>query len=380
MNQRAKLLLTTLVIFVLSVGIGLNASSISNAAYGLIKSAGSALTQRPTLNFVSGTTCVDNAGSNQTDCTSAAAGGYATIDQAGTPLTQRTILNFIGAGVTCVDNSGATRTDCTIPSSGGTIAGGVIGYSAPAVTLPAAGTTYIPPVGGGLPSTTEANVQVLAPVASPISNMSVVMSAAIGLGNTISFTYRDTASSQTVTCTISGATAKTCSDLTHSFTPVALDPLDIMIVTTGNVVVAPNINITTQYGAAAGGSSTGMLASFFTTNSETTSSTTPVDLTTPDTITFTLAATTNVVINYMAYNTLTSVPNGLVNQLNIDGTATTASLFECDSSNANIKFMCGLGYKVSLGSGSHTIKVQHYGGGGTTGSWTNRLTQAFSSP
>jgi len=47
---------------------------------------------------------------------SASGSAYATIDVGGTPLTQRNTLNFIsGSGITqsCVDNSGATRTDCT---------------------------------------------------------------------------------------------------------------------------------------------------------------------------------------------------------------------------------------------------------------------------
>jgi len=45
-----------------------------------------------------------------------AASGYATIQNNGTPVTQRTILNFL-SGTTCVDNAGTSSTDCT--SSGG---------------------------------------------------------------------------------------------------------------------------------------------------------------------------------------------------------------------------------------------------------------------
>jgi hypothetical protein len=86
------------------------------------------------------------------------------------------------------------------------------------------------------------------------------MSVAIGAGNTIAFTYRDNASSQTVTCTISGASAKTCSDITHSFTPSVGDQLAIQIVTTGTVVATPNIQVTTQYGAIAGGGGTTVTA------------------------------------------------------------------------------------------------------------------------
>jgi hypothetical protein len=155
--------------------------------------------------------------------------------------------------------------------------------------------------------------------------------------------------------------------------------------TWSTTVGAPTITSTNVVGyipGAASSSGTGvMLASFFTTNSETTTSGSPVDLSTPDTITFTLAATTNVVITYMAYSVLTNnTPAGLLNELNIDGSVTAASVFECDSGNSTFKFMCGLAYKVSLGAGSHTIKVQHWISSGSTGTWTNRLTQAFSSP
>lgn len=45
---------------------------------------------------------------------------YQTVDNAGSALTQRTTLNFTGAGVSCVDNAGATRTDCTISGGGST--------------------------------------------------------------------------------------------------------------------------------------------------------------------------------------------------------------------------------------------------------------------
>jgi hypothetical protein len=89
--------------------------------------------------------------------------------------------------------------------------------------------------------------------------MYVVMSAAIGAGNSIAFTYRDNASSQTLACTISGASAKTCSDITHSFTPSVGDQLAIQIVTTGTVVATPNIQVTTQYGAIGGGGGGGAI-------------------------------------------------------------------------------------------------------------------------
>ena len=47
-----------------------------------------------------------------------AAAYYQTVEQSGSALTQRPTLNFTGSGVSCVDNSGATRTDCTISGGG----------------------------------------------------------------------------------------------------------------------------------------------------------------------------------------------------------------------------------------------------------------------
>ena len=136
---------------------------------------------------------------------------------------------------------------------GGTAGGGVLGYSATALVLPAAGTTFLPPVGGGIASTTETNVTANAPAAAAISNMYVSISSAPGVGNTIAFTYRDAASSTALTCTISGAVATTCNDITHSFTPVVGDALAIQVVTTGTVVIAPAIKIIAEYGVTGGG-------------------------------------------------------------------------------------------------------------------------------
>ena len=241
--------LTTIPVLALVLAIALKGSGVTSAAYNTIKNAGSALTQRPTLNFTGGG-CSDNAGANETDCTGGGGSSLAIEVSGGAPNTPTT-LNFAVSSTGCTLGTTGTTTQTVTWTC--TIAGGVVGYSAPAVTLPAAGTTFVPYVGGGLPSATETNVQAAAPVASVISNMYVTMSTAIGAGNTVAFTYRDNASSQTVTCTISGASAKTCSDLTHSFTPAVGDALAIQIVTTGTVVATPNVQITTQYGAAGGG-------------------------------------------------------------------------------------------------------------------------------
>lgn len=136
---------------------------------------------------------------------------------------------------------------------GGSGGGGVLGYSATALTLPTAGTTFLAPIGGALASTTEANVTANAPAAAAISNMYVTLSAAPGTGNTIAFTFRDAGSSTAVTCTISGASATSCQDATHSFTPVVGDALAVQVVTTGTVVIAPAIKIIAEYGVTGGG-------------------------------------------------------------------------------------------------------------------------------
>jgi hypothetical protein len=142
---------------------------------------------------------------------------------------------------------------------GGSGGGGVLGYSATALTLPTAGTTFLAPVGGALASTTEANVTANAPAAAAISNMYVSLSAAPGTGNTVAFTFRDAGSSTTLTCTISGATATSCNDVTHSFTPVVGDALAIQVVTTGTVIITPAAKIIVEYGVMGGGGGSGAL-------------------------------------------------------------------------------------------------------------------------
>ena len=143
----------------------------------------------------------------------------------------------------------------TINSSGGGggAGGGFTTYSSgtATVTLPAAGTTFFPAGGGGPPNSTEANVQSASPAAT-ISKFYVHLSANIGTGNTIAFTFRDGGSDQSVTCTISGA-ANTCNDTTHSVTVAAGDIISIKAVTTGTVVITPQIVILFSTGGGGGG-------------------------------------------------------------------------------------------------------------------------------
>lgn len=133
---------------------------------------------------------------------------------------------------------------------------GVLGYSASAVTV-TANTYFFPVVGGSLPSTTETNVDTEAPVASTIQNLYVSLSSALGTGNAAVFTYRKNASDQTLTCTISGASATSCNDTTHAFSVAAGDLITIKVVTTGTIVVSPNIIMTASYGGGSGGGASG---------------------------------------------------------------------------------------------------------------------------
>lgn len=130
--------------------------------------------------------------------------------------------------------------------SGGGSGSGFVGYSSGALTL--TGTLFFPYTGGLAPSSTEANVDAEAPGAGTIANFYVQLSAAPGLTNSIVFTWRKAGSSQTLTCTISGASATSCNDTTHSFTVAAGDLLDIQAVVTGSIVGTPNIVIVATVG------------------------------------------------------------------------------------------------------------------------------------
>ena len=115
---------------------------------------------------------------------------------------------------------------------------------------PLTGTLYFPVGGGALPSGDESSATIPAAFTAVVSNFFVSISNAPGLGNSIVFTWRDNAISQTLTCTIAGAVAKSCSDLSHSFTATQGDSIDIQTVAIGSIPVL-RITMTTQYGSVA---------------------------------------------------------------------------------------------------------------------------------
>ena len=109
---------------------------------------------------------------------------------------------------------------------------------------------------------------------------------------------------------------------------------------------------------------------------ESTNSVTNVDLTTPDTCTFTLAAQSTVLIRYMHDGYATSAGNGFVsvNVVNIaaaDVTATARAVtWVCGScqGDASLEYL-----KTSLAAGSQTVKIRHRVVGSTTGHWLLRV-------
>lgn len=132
-------------------------------------------------------------------------------------------------------------------NSGTATGGGISVYSGTALTV-TANTYYFPVGGGGIPSTTETNVDLDSSSAATIANFYVQQSVAIGAGNTAVYTWRKNGVSQSSTCTISGASATSCSDTVHSFNVSQGDLLTIQLVTTGTIIVTPNIGMMVQFG------------------------------------------------------------------------------------------------------------------------------------
>lgn len=134
------------------------------------------------------------------------------------------------------------------PAGGGS-GGGTFNYSDNGVTVTA--NTYFTPIGGGgVPTTTEANVSVASPSALTVANLKVSVSVAPGAGNSYAITLRDGGTSEPVTCTISGASTTTCSDTTHSFNVGAGDLIDWQFVSAGTIVTTPTVNITANNGTS----------------------------------------------------------------------------------------------------------------------------------
>lgn len=174
--------------------------------------------------------------------------GFPVLARTGNTNTYATSTGALTSGDCVSIDASGNYVDSGVAGCGGSGAGkgGIVVYSAASLSL--TGTQYIPIGGGGLPSGTETNVDTSAPSAATVTNFDVQMSSAPGMGNNIVFTWRKNASSQTLTCTISGAVATSCNDSTHSFLVSQGDLLTIQLVTTGVIAGTPNLVIATQFG------------------------------------------------------------------------------------------------------------------------------------
>lgn len=116
------------------------------------------------------------------------------------------------------------------------------------------GTTYFPIGGGSAANTTEASVQANVQAATTFQNFGANLSAALGGAgaNSVVFTWRKNASSQTLTCTITDP-ATTCADTTHSFTTAAGDKIDVQAVFSGTIVATPVFVLAVQAGVTVSG-------------------------------------------------------------------------------------------------------------------------------
>jgi hypothetical protein len=315
---------------------------------------------------------------------------YNLIENAGTPLTKRQILNFTGSGVSCSDAS--PNTTCNIPGggsgSGGT--GGLTVFSGSSVTL--LGTQYVAIGGGAAISSTEASVQIESPTAAQVSNLSVQISAALGVSASAVFTWRDGGSGEAVTCTISGASQTTCQDNTHSFNVAQGDEIDIQIVTTGTPSAA-TIVIASQFGTLSGLNST-----FTISNASSTGTTinTPTKLTgAPSTAVSTATSdTTNGVVVGICQagcgttGTATIQTSGLIGCAFDSGGSTagdfvqnsTVSAASCTDAGSTFPTAGGtvLGHVLSTNSGSGTyiivLELQPAASSGGGGSYIQPLT------
>ena len=150
----------------------------------------------------------------------------------------------------CATSAGVTT--CTAAASGsGSGGGGIVVYSSGSAINPS-GTQFVAIGGGGQASTTESDVRIGAPSGATISGMFVNLDIALGSGNSMAITWRKAGVDQSVTCTVTDP-ATTCSDTTHSFTVAQGDLVDIKLVTTGTVIVAPGLTIATNFGTGATG-------------------------------------------------------------------------------------------------------------------------------
>lgn len=252
------------VTYVDAVGVQHTAQpSASNLSDGTTGSGNIVLANSPTIatpsiaSFVNAThTHATNAQGGQLDNTA-----VKSANEAGSG-SKFVMANALGSSGNCVQWGavGLTDSGSTNCGGGGGSGGGAWGiYSGTSLTV--SGTQYFPIGGGGLPSGTEVNVDLPAPSAATISKFYAETNVAVGVGTTLTLTFRQNAGDTAITCAIAGASATTCNDTTHSFNPASADALAVKLVVTGTPIVG-TINL--MFGYAIGTSSVGTTSVSFT--------------------------------------------------------------------------------------------------------------------
>jgi hypothetical protein len=136
--------------------------------------------------------------------------------------------------------------------SSGSAGGGIVVYSG-AAGVSLSGTAFFPVGGGSAASATETTVDADISASTTVSRFGANISVALGVGNSVAFTFRKNAADQTLTCTISGASATSCADTVNNFAVTPGDLIAIKAVFSGTIVVTPVFVLTAQTGSLAQG-------------------------------------------------------------------------------------------------------------------------------
>ncbi len=158
--------------------------------------------------------------------------GYVAIQDEGSALPQRPTLNFIGNTISCMDNPGASRTDCTLATPDSTTMIGV--WSRTNVTASLTDSGLDRPVSTILANATTQRPAMVMPFAGSIRGISIAMSAARTAGSMTVTAFKNGATTG-FTCVIDATNTirNACTQTSGADTFVAGDTIEPRITTTG---------------------------------------------------------------------------------------------------------------------------------------------------
>jgi hypothetical protein len=111
--------IVSIMVLIAAVNLEVKGSGITQAAYYIIKNAGSMLTPRPVLNCSTGTTCTDDSVNNQTIITATPPGSLP-IQSNGSAVGTATTFNLVpGSGISLTPSFSGGLASITINASGG---------------------------------------------------------------------------------------------------------------------------------------------------------------------------------------------------------------------------------------------------------------------